>query len=192
MEINREGLLPKILNINGITEWERQKKLSNVLKKYTLNDEINISDMFFDRYFKQPFYETAKGLAKFLNHKFYLIRFSYFGNNSYTTYYTNYMTNPTDFGVAHGDNTIYLIRSLNLFRDFEHGSNDEKLSKIYTKMITNFAGSGGQPTFNKRKLVACNKLELLKRHSCQVNSIENVDSFIERDTMKFTEYIVNL
>lgn len=101
--------------------------------------------LYTERSFTGPLYITLQNYIEHVNqsndhvdqYPVSIIKFNYKGPNSYSIAYTY---TPTDYGVVHQDDLIYLFRSPLLFQtDFPKNSTNAKMINNYVKTFVNFA-----------------------------------------------------
>lgn len=95
-----------------------------------------------DKYFFHPLLQVLRNRVKNTLHPLYFYQFNYRGTFSFSSLVTG---NEIDYGVAHGDELVYLFSPSVLGKsagDASMSENDLKVVKAMVELWTSFAATG--------------------------------------------------
>uniref|UniRef100_U5EVS7 Carboxylic ester hydrolase n=1 Tax=Corethrella appendiculata TaxID=1370023 RepID=U5EVS7_9DIPT len=138
-----------LMELQGSSPQILQDKVQKIINCYlngsaevTENNTLDFVRTYSQRAFITPMIEGVSQHVKngfSHNSPVSLYKFSYRGPFSFSLFYTGL---PTDFGVVHCDDLIYLLRQPALLQDFEKNSLDAKMITKFVEFFVDFAYNG--------------------------------------------------
>nr|CAD7454741.1 unnamed protein product [Timema tahoe] len=148
---NLSSLGPEMLQLQRSTRKDQVPSLWKNISEFYLAGSLPITverskafiELYTDRSFVFASHQTNLLHAQAGHAPLYTYHFAYRGLYSYSTIFT--YGNPTDFGVSHCDDLIYLFKTPAFFPAFPEGHQDLKVVDTLVTLWTNFA-KYGNPT----------------------------------------------
>ncbi|KAB0797805.1 hypothetical protein PPYR_08798 [Photinus pyralis] len=142
--LNKEfdRIVPMILHYDHLPSSEKISKKVRAFylqnRKVDNTTKAEVTNMITDALFHYPQRVTSQLHAKYSKRPVYFYLFGYRGSVSFSTIFGD---KEHDYGVCHGDDTLYSI-SNELFHDYQPSATDLEMKKIMSTFVYNFANTG--------------------------------------------------